>query len=128
MQIQYKIINYLPEQASLVVNYFTEDVPDGLTYNLDIPIIDGQLADAEEVMKLIEVMTPKAQLERIAHLQSLTNHPEHLTALIQNDTADNNDTTQIDGDIVEVTRRDIAKLQLTLAIQRVLADMAGATV
>ena len=126
MQVQYKILNYIPEHASLVVNYFTDDVPNGLTYNLDIPIVDGELADSEEIAKLIEVMAPRAQLERMAHLQSLSNHPEHLTAFIQDQPIEN--TTRIDGDIVEVTRRDVAKLQLTLAIQRVLADMAGATV
>lgn len=126
MQIQYKIIKYIPEQASLVVNYFTELVPEGLTYNIDIPFINGQLANEEEILKLIEIYTPKGQLERMEALLSVE-HPTHLTELIEISTSSQN-TTNINGDVVEVTRRDIANLQLTLAIQRVLAEMSGATV
>ena len=126
MQIQYKIIKYIPEQASLVVNYFTELVPEGLTYNIDIPFINGQLANEEEILKLIEIYTPKGQLERMEALLSVE-HPTHLTELIEISTSSQN-TTNINGDVVEVTRRDIANLQLTLAIQRVLAEMSGANV
>jgi hypothetical protein len=128
MQIQYRILNYVPEQASLLVNYFCDEVPDGITYAIDVPVIDGQLADEEEIMQLIQGYTPKGQLERLAALKTVE-HPTHLTALMATTETVNTQTESIiDGDTVEVTRQEVAKLQLTLAIQRVLAEMAGATV
>lgn len=126
MQIQYQILNYIPEQASIVVKYFTDKIPNGLTYTLDIPIIDGQLAGEEEILKLIEIYTPKGQLERLENLLNVE-HPTHLTSLIIENT-NTSETNNINGDVIEVTRGDIANLQITLAIQRVLAEMSGATV
>ena len=66
MSIQHEILSFNPTTGSILVRYFTEAVPEGLRYNVDIPIVDGVFASQEEVEALIEHMAPVGQLERVA--------------------------------------------------------------
>lgn len=81
MNIQHKIVSFQPTTGSLLVNYFSEEVPEGLLYNIDIPLVGNSFADKEEIEKLIAFMAPVGQLERIATLRTLT-IPEELAVLI----------------------------------------------
>jgi hypothetical protein len=71
MDIQHEIISFYPTTGSMVIRYFSEEVPDGLFYNIDIPLENGTFIGKERIDALIEVMKPVGQLERIAALKTV---------------------------------------------------------
>lgn len=81
MNIQHEIISFDAASASVVVRYFSDSVPEGLTYNIDLPIKDGQLPSQEEIDEIIRVYRPVGQLERLAQLP-LVEIPEFLLAKV----------------------------------------------
>lgn len=81
MNIQHEITAFSPVTGSMLVRYFSEEVPDGLVYNIDIPIVDGAYVGQTEIDALVEAMTPVGQLERIAKLKQAP-IPPALAALI----------------------------------------------
>ena len=76
--VKYEILNFDPNNGSLLIKYFTDDAPDGLRYNLDVPIIDGQFIGQDAVVAMIEQMKPTFQLERLV-VSSTTEIPSYLT-------------------------------------------------
>jgi hypothetical protein len=64
MNIQHEIINFDSNTGSLLVRYFTDAYPQGLSYNIDLPVVDGVYPSYEAVLDLINHMAPKGQLER----------------------------------------------------------------
>lgn len=81
MNIKNEIISFDPITGSIVVKYFCDEVPDGLSFNIDVPIENGQLADITTINNLIEIFKPIGQLERIAQLKAIT-VPEFLAEKI----------------------------------------------
>ena len=65
MEIKHEITNFNTSTGSLTVKYYTDDFPQGLQYNIDVPIIDGKFVGKDEVDAMIEFNKPKGQLERI---------------------------------------------------------------
>ena len=49
----------------MTVKYYTDDFPQGLEYNIDVPIIDGKFVGKDEIDAMIEFAKPKGQLERM---------------------------------------------------------------
>jgi hypothetical protein len=76
--VKYEILNFDPNNGSLLIKYFTDDVPEGLRFNIDVPIIDGKFADEDAVQAMIEQMKPTPQLERIV-ASSTVEIPSYLT-------------------------------------------------
>lgn len=72
MEIKHEIMSFNQDTLSIVVRYYTDEVPDGLSYNIDIPIENGQLASKEVIDSLIEAFKPVGQLERIAIANTIT--------------------------------------------------------
>ena len=68
MDIQTEVISFNPTTGSLVVRYFCAEVPDGLIYNIDIPLVDNEFVGLNEINNLIELMKPTGQLERVKKL------------------------------------------------------------
>jgi hypothetical protein len=65
MEIKHEITNFNSSTGSLTVKYYTDDFPQGLEYNIDVPIIDGEFVGKDEIDAMIEFNKPKGQLERI---------------------------------------------------------------
>lgn len=84
MNIQHEIISFHPATGSMLVRYFSEEVPDGLTYNVDIPLENGAFVGQEQIDALIEAVKPVGQLERIAALK-VAQIPPALAALVPPD-------------------------------------------
>lgn len=114
MDIKYKILSFEPKTGSMQVNYYSDEVPEGLTYAIDIPVQDGQFASQDLVDNLIKTFEPRGQLIRIAEVSGAL-VPDHLSQYIQTpqDPAD-----QANASIP--TQKD-----MTLAIQE--AILAGKT-
>ena len=81
MSIQHEIVSFNPTTGSILVRYFTETVPEGLCYNIDIPLENGTFINQEQIAELIEHMKPVGQLERMAAVKSAT-IPEELVQFI----------------------------------------------
>lgn len=81
MIISHEIKSFNPKTGSLEVRYFSDEVPNGLTYNIDIPLENGVFIGQEKINELIDAMKPVGQLERVATLASAPVPPE-LAALI----------------------------------------------
>jgi hypothetical protein len=70
MNIQHEIINFNPYSGSINVRYFSKEVPDGLIYSIDLPLVNNVFADFPEIEKLIDIHCPTGQLKRIAELKT----------------------------------------------------------
>lgn len=81
MNIQHEILSFYPPTGSMLVRYFCDEVPEGLAYNIDIPLEDGAFVGEDKINELIEAMKPIGQLERLAALQAVS-IPPALAALI----------------------------------------------
>jgi hypothetical protein len=81
MNIQHEIISFHPPTGSLLVRYFSNEVPDGLTYNIDVPLVDGEFVSQDQIDALIVAMQPIGQLERLYLLQTVK-VPDALAALV----------------------------------------------
>ena len=93
MNIQHKILSFHPETGSILVNYYCDEIPDGLSYNIDIPVVNGSFVGQDEIDKLIEAFKPTGQLMRLAEIK-LAEVPEHLAQhvkpVVENQTLDFN--------------------------------------
>jgi len=65
MDIQYEIVEFNPNNASIRVRYFTEEFTEGFFFNFDIPVVDGKFADQEAIEAMIEAFKPEYQIERV---------------------------------------------------------------
>jgi len=65
MNVQYEIVEFNPNNASIRVKYFTEEFTEGFFFNFDIPVVDGKFADQEAVNAMIEAFKPVPQIERV---------------------------------------------------------------
>jgi hypothetical protein len=65
MNIQYEIVEFNPNNASIRVRYFTEEFTEGFFFNFDIPIVDGKFAEQEAIEAMIESFKPEYQIERV---------------------------------------------------------------
>ena len=81
MIIKYDILEFVPNIGSIIVKWYCDEVPDGLVYNVDLPIVDGQYPEQHELHDIIKQFEPTGQLERIADLNR-AQVPEYLDKLI----------------------------------------------
>ena len=80
MDIQHEILSFDANTGSILVRYFSKEVPDGLSYNIDLPVEGGVYPDSSEIEDLIVAMRPVGQLRRATNLKSI-NVPPHLILL-----------------------------------------------
>jgi hypothetical protein len=71
MNIQYEILEFNPNNASIRVRYFTEEFTEGFIFNFDIPIVDGKFADKEAIEAMIEGYKPTYQIEKILAVRNM---------------------------------------------------------
>lgn len=77
MNIQHTILQFTSATGSIVVKYFCNELPDGLVYNIDLPITDGQYPTEAEMLALIEAYKPTGQIKRITDVAAAT-PPQYL--------------------------------------------------
>lgn len=80
MNIQHQIVSFHAPTGSMVVRYFCDEFPNGLTFNIDVPIQDGAYPSQQEISELIAHFRPVGQLERAVAIQSIQ-VPTHLSEL-----------------------------------------------
>jgi hypothetical protein len=83
MNIKYDILEFIPNTGTIVVKWYSDEVPYGLVYNVDLPIIDDSYPELHELDNIIKQFQPTGQLERIAALRN-AQVPEYLEKLIYN--------------------------------------------
>lgn len=80
MQINHEILEFNPYTASVIVRYFTDSVPEGLVFNIDLPVTEGQPLTEELVEQTLEFYSPTSQIERLAAVKTMQ-VPDFLAAL-----------------------------------------------
>lgn len=81
MNIKYDILEFLPHIGAIGVKWYCDEVPYGLVYNVDLPIVNGKYPESHELYDIIKKFEPTGQLERIANLNKVQ-VPEYLEKLI----------------------------------------------
>jgi hypothetical protein len=81
MNIKYDILEFVPHTGAIAVKWYSDEVPYGLVYNVDLPIVNGNYPALEELDNIIKNFEPRGQLERIAALNQ-AKIPEYLDKLI----------------------------------------------
>lgn len=68
--VKYKILSFYKPTLSIEVNYYTDIIPNGLTYNLDLPFdpIEKTIPVGDALHQLIMAFAPYQQLERMEQL------------------------------------------------------------
>ena len=89
MQIKYEILNFYPETAAVMVKYYTDEFPEGFTYNVDIPLDSGVYPEEIALNDIIMLYAPKFQIERITTAKNIE-PPEYLKAYIKISTISDN--------------------------------------
>jgi hypothetical protein len=107
MDIQHQIIEFNPTTVSIVVKYWAEQFPEGLVFNIDLPIIDGQFPSDDEIENIIKLHEPKSQIERLIKTPTL-NIPDSFKQKIP---ASNAETTPVDLAAAFRRKRDILLAQ-----------------
>lgn len=69
MNIEYRIIRYHKPTASVQVNYFNADIPDGVMFSLNLPVVEGQLPQGPVLEAFILQHAPRDMFERAASLR-----------------------------------------------------------
>lgn len=81
MNIKYEILEFITNTGTIIVKWYCDEVPYGIVYNVDLPIIDGRYPEEHELPDIIKKFEPTGQLERIASLNK-AEIPEYLDKLI----------------------------------------------
>ena len=80
--VKYEIQSFDANTGSLLIKYYTDEGPDGLLTNIDVPIINGQYANQTDIEAMIELMKPTYQLERLT-VSTIVEVPSFLTQHIK---------------------------------------------
>jgi hypothetical protein len=67
--MEYKITGFNPYAGSAQVNFFTAEFPEGLTYNVDVPVENGSYISGDALRSHIMAFAPYGQIARIVELR-----------------------------------------------------------
>lgn len=70
MHIDYQIVSFHRPTASIQVRYFNADLPDGIMFALNLPVVNGQLPRGEALEQLVKSHAPRDAFERAAALRN----------------------------------------------------------
>ena len=68
--MQYKIRDFNAATGSLLVQFYTADFPDGLMYNVDVPLVNGEFISGQALDDHIMIFAPYGQIERAIALRN----------------------------------------------------------
>lgn len=69
--MQYEIKAFNKQTGSALVRFWTEAYPDGLTYNIDIPVVSGAYLSGGALEDHIQSFAPTGQIARLVELAAL---------------------------------------------------------
>lgn len=72
MNIQHEILSFNPETGSILVKYFCSEIPEGLIYNIDLPIENNQYPNENSIVEIIKQFEPNSQLGRMINLKNIS--------------------------------------------------------
>jgi hypothetical protein len=101
MEITSEIININEVTMVVTIKYTLVDINESLIYNINIPIIDGEYADLEYLLNLVEQQKPIAQFKSIMDLKNVEK-PHYINDFKLNIT---NDDSYIENNKLEVKAR-----------------------
>jgi hypothetical protein len=81
MNIKYKILAFYPQSGTIEVNWFCDELPEGITYCIDLPIENNQYCSMEHIETMIKFQTPRIQIERTLQIRNIP-IPEELKSYI----------------------------------------------
>lgn len=82
MKVEWKIVKFDKERGSIEVNYFDKKLlPEGATYNIDLPIVDNKYPTEEEITKIINGNIPSHIFER-KHALTLNLDTAHIEKMV----------------------------------------------
>lgn len=67
--MEYKVLDFNQTTGTLLVNFFTADYPEGLTYGVDVPVVGGAYISGEDLNTHIMSFAPYGQIERLVTLR-----------------------------------------------------------
>ena len=67
--MEFRVLSFDTKTGSLLVNFFTDVYPDGLTYNVDVPVENGAYLSGEALRSHIMSFAPYGQIERLVALR-----------------------------------------------------------
>ena len=71
MAIQYKIEAFHKATHSLQVNFYNEDIPEGITFSINLPMVDSQYPNGDTLDRLIRKHIPEDMFARAAMLRNV---------------------------------------------------------
>lgn len=69
--MNYEIKSFDRITGSALVRFWTDDYPDGLQYNIDVPVKDGAYLSGAELDAHIRCFSPTGQIERMVAVKTL---------------------------------------------------------
>jgi hypothetical protein len=82
MIIKHEIIGFDPASGSILVKYFSDELADGLIYNIDVPVVDGRYIVGESLNTLINAFAPTGQMHRVDELKKGIVNSDEIQALV----------------------------------------------
>jgi hypothetical protein len=70
MDIKHEIVSFESASGSIVVRYWTDQFPDGLTYSIDLPVENGAFPSETRIHELIEAHSPVGQIRRFVEART----------------------------------------------------------
>ena len=81
MDIKYKILGLDKSSLCITVNFYSDEVPQGLTYNIDLPL--DVAPKGQQLHSFILLHSPKMQLARMAQVKKANLDTKELETMIQ---------------------------------------------
>lgn len=106
MSIQHKILSFDSANGSVLVRYFTDENPNGYIYNVDVPMIDGEYVNEEELIAHIKQLAPAGQLERVDAIK-IANVPDYLSNIVSMQEQQQIEQTQDNNEAIKQIIREM---------------------
>jgi hypothetical protein len=69
MDIEYKLMDFHQQTGSLQVRFHNEDLPDGVVFSINLPVVNGRYPHGNDLDALIRSYAPKDIFDRAAILR-----------------------------------------------------------
>lgn len=70
IQIEFKLVDFHDRTGSLQVLYYNQDIPEGITFSINVPIVDGSYLKGDDLVNLIQSYAPRDMFERAAAIRT----------------------------------------------------------
>lgn len=70
MNIEFRLVDFHQKTGSLQISYFNENIPDGVLFSINIPIVEGAYLQGDALVSLINSYAPLDIFERAATIKT----------------------------------------------------------